>query len=218
MTAVRMSVASAMSGVASVGKAEPERALHDTGEQHHHGDPRDERRASAIRIRACRRAVLSEARSLPRQGDSTTIRRAQGRAAWRYRKIHIFRRQSRVADARDRDAATYIDGGRAVPAGHGWEWIATGWAHLQAPGRACGSCSRSCSGMIVIAISLDPVLGSLACRSSCRSSSAVSCSACRKIERGEDIELADLFSGFQRSGGPLVLVGLIGLGLYDRAS
>jgi uncharacterized membrane protein len=40
---------------------------------------------------------------------------------------------------------------------------------------------------------------------------------CRKIEKGDDIELADLFSGFKHSGGSLVLVGLIGLGLTIAA-
>jgi hypothetical protein len=36
---------------------------------------------------------------------------------------------------------------------------------------------------------------------------------CRKIGNGEDLELADLFSGFQKNAGGLVLVGLIGMGL-----
>jgi len=119
--------------------------------------------------------------------------------------------QSRVADAVI-EAGDYIDGGRAVPAGHAWDWISTGWRIF-----------RLQSGMwvlltivlalIVIGLSIVPFLGSLAMTLLMPVFIGGLMMACRKIENGDEIELADLFSAFKHNGGPLVLVGLIGLGL-----
>ena len=119
--------------------------------------------------------------------------------------------QSRVADPLS-EAGDYVVGGRAVPSGHAWEWIATGWNTFR---RQAGMwvLLTIVLGMIVIALSVIPLLGSLAVTLLMPVFVGGLMTGCRKIEKGEDIDLADLFAGFQRAGGSLVLVGLIGLGL-----
>ena len=119
--------------------------------------------------------------------------------------------QSRVADPLI-EAGDYVAGGRAVPSGHAWEWIAMGWGTFR---RQAGMwvLLTIVLGMIVIALSVIPLLGSLAVTLLMPVFVGGLMIGCRRIDKGEDIELADLFAGFQRAGGPLVLVGLIGLGL-----
>ena len=119
--------------------------------------------------------------------------------------------QSRVADALI-EAGDYVEGGRAVPFGHAWEWIAMGWGTFR---RQAGMwvLLTIVLGLIVIALSVIPLLGSLAVTLLMPVFVGGLMIGCGRIEKGEDIELAELFAGFQRAGGPLVLVGLIGLGL-----
>ena len=110
----------------------------------------------------------------------------------------------------------YIDGGRAVPSGHGWEWIAAGWATFrQQPGQ--WALLAFVFGVVVIAISLVPFLGSLALPVMMPVLVGGFMLACARIERGEDIGVADLFSAFQRGAGPLLILGLIGFGLAIAA-
>lgn len=118
---------------------------------------------------------------------------------------------SRVADAQVARGG-YIDGGRAVEPGHGWQWIASGWRTFRAqPGTWI--LLVFVFGFIVIALSLIPFIGSLALPLVMPVFVAGLMHACAKIERDESIEFADLFSAFQNAVGPLVLLGAIGLGL-----
>lgn len=118
---------------------------------------------------------------------------------------------ARVEDA-EIVRGNFVDGGRAVPAGHGWEWIAAGWATFrQQPGT--WMLVAFVLGVVVIAISLVPFLGSLAMPVLMPVLVGGLMLACARIERSEDIGVGDLFSGFQRAGGPLVILGLIGFGL-----
>lgn len=106
----------------------------------------------------------------------------------------------------------YIDGGRAVSSGHGWAWIAAGWRMFrQQPG--IWILLVLVLGFIVIAVSVIPFIGSLALPLLMPVFVGGLMRACEKIERDEAIEFADLFAGFQRGAGPLVVLGLLGLGL-----
>jgi uncharacterized membrane protein len=119
--------------------------------------------------------------------------------------------QARVADAVI-EAGDYIDGGRRVPVSHAWNWISLGWAIFR---RQSGMwvLLTIVLGFIVIGLAVIPVLGSLAMTLLMPIFVGGLMRACRKIENADEIELADLFSAFKNHGGPLVLVGLIGLGL-----
>lgn len=122
--------------------------------------------------------------------------------------------QSRVADAVIA-AGGYIDGGRAVPAAHAWDWITTGWQIFR---RQSGSwvLLTIVLGLITVVLGVIPIV-SLSVSLLMPIFIGGLMLGCRKIEKGDDIELADLFSGFKHSGGALVLVGLIGLGLTIAA-
>ena len=110
----------------------------------------------------------------------------------------------------------YIDGGRAVAPGRGWEWIASGWATFKhQPGQWI--LITFVLGLVVIGISLVPFLGSLAMPVLMPAFVGGLMLACARIERGEDIGIADLFSAFQKGAGPLLILGLIGFGLAIAA-
>lgn len=116
---------------------------------------------------------------------------------------------SRVDDiAATFDAARLIPDGRKVSAGHGWEWLATGW-HLfkRNPG------TWILIGLIFLGIlmlsSWIPIVGFLA-------SSIVSpvllggvMLGCASLERGGSIEVSHLFAGFREKTTPLVMVGVL---------
>ena len=110
----------------------------------------------------------------------------------------------------------YIDGGRAVPPGRGSQWIVAGWAAFRRhPGTWI--LITFVLGVVVIVISLIPLVGSLVLPVFMPAFIAGLMVACDKSERGEGIELADLFSAFQRGATPLLLLGLIGFGLTIAA-
>jgi hypothetical protein len=111
----------------------------------------------------------------------------------------------------------YVDGGRVVPAGHGWEWIVSGWATFR---RQSGTWMLLAFvlGIVVIAISLVPLLGSLAMPVVMPVLVGGLMLACARLERGEDIGVADLFAAFSRGAGPLLVLGLIGFGLTIAAA
>jgi len=112
---------------------------------------------------------------------------------------------SRVADA-SIPAGPYLEAGRVVPASHGYEWIAEGWRLFR---RQAGIwvLLTLVFVLIFIAASLVPFaifllmpvfVGGMML-------------GCRKLANGDELELADLFAGFQRNAGQLVLVGLIAI-------
>ena len=123
---------------------------------------------------------------------------------------------SRVEDA-EIVRGDFIDAGRAVPAGHGWDWVAAGWRTFrQQPGTWV--LIALVLGILFIAVSLVPLLGTFAPSILMPIFVAGLMLACARVERGEDIGVADLFAGFQKNGGPLALLGLIGLGLFVAAA
>lgn len=106
----------------------------------------------------------------------------------------------------------YIDGGRAVAPGQGWRWIVSGWdTFRRQPGTWI--VITFVLGILVIAISLIPLVGSLGLPLLMPAFIAGLMMACERSERGETIALADLFTAFQRGAARLVVLGLIGFGL-----
>jgi hypothetical protein len=118
---------------------------------------------------------------------------------------------SRVADAAVANGY-YIEGGRAVPVGHSWAWIAAGWKIFR---RQIGVwiLLAIVFALILVSLALVPVLGQVAATLLMPVFVAGMIVGCRKVESGEDLELADLFAGFRRNTGALVMVGLLGLAL-----
>src|SRR5688572_1524783 len=105
----------------------------------------------------------------------------------------------------------YIDGGRAVPASRGWTWIADGWdLFRRQPGTWV--LIALVFGVMFFSVSILPFV-SIAAPILMPIFIGGMVLACERLERGEDIGIADLFSGFQAAGGELAIVGLIGLGL-----
>ena len=100
--------------------------------------------------------------------------------------------------------------GRAVDAGHGWEWIAAGFALFKKqPGMwililiilfAC-----------LIVISMLPVIGSLANMLLMQVFMGGVMLGCRALDDGEPLEVGCLFAGFQKNTGDLVILGVLAL-------
>jgi hypothetical protein len=122
---------------------------------------------------------------------------------------------SRVEDA-EVVRGDFIDGGRSVPARHGWDWIAAGWRIFR---RQPGTwiVMSLVFGLVLIAMSLVPLLGAVATVVVLPVFVAGFMHACSKIERAEDIALGDLFAAFQKGAGPLFVLGLIEFGLFIAA-
>ena len=116
---------------------------------------------------------------------------------------------SRVDDVADTSASIrFIPGGRSVPAGNGWQWIATGWDLFKRnPGAwilitiifvaILGLCSWvPFIGFVAVYVLTPVLLGGVML-------------GCATLERGGTIEVSHLFAGFREKTSPLVLVGLL---------
>lgn len=110
----------------------------------------------------------------------------------------------------------YIEGGRPVQADHAWQWIGEGWRYFR---RQAGLwvILTLIFGAFLLALKFVPVIGPLATILLVPVLAAGLISGCQAIERGGELELAHLFSGFRHNTGQLVLVGLIGFGLTFAA-
>ena len=97
---------------------------------------------------------------------------------------------------------------RSTPAGAGVDWIGQGWRLFT---RAPLMWVVSILVMFVIAIvtSIIPIIGPLAFQLVQPVFGAGYMVACRTLETGGDFELEQLFAGFRRNFGNLVVVGLI---------
>jgi hypothetical protein len=123
---------------------------------------------------------------------------------------------SRVEDTAVIAGDGYVDGGRPVAAGRGLDWIKAGWGTVK---RQMGMWVLLILvlGLMVLVMAVIPIIGSLALSLTMPAFVGGLMLACDRLERGEKIGVGDLFSGFQRSAGPLVLLGAIGLGLSIAA-
>lgn len=116
-----------------------------------------------------------------------------------------------VADAVAAAQGDFVPGGRALPAGRGWAWIAEGWnLFKRQPGTWIGL--AVVLALIFIALALIPVLGSLAAVVLAPVFAAGLVIGSRAIDEGGNLEIAHLFAGFRERFGTLASVGLLYLG------
>ena len=117
---------------------------------------------------------------------------------------------SRVADEPDVVPVdgTFIEGGRRVDAGRGWEWIREGYRFFR---RHAGVWVLLTVILfaLVVGIQLVPLIGQLAMTLLLPVFIGGLMAGCQAIERGGEVELAHLFAGFRRNTGQLMLVGAI---------
>lgn len=118
--------------------------------------------------------------------------------------------ESRGADVVVAAEGDFIASGRAVDAGRGWEWIASGFALFKKqPGMwillfiVFAVCS--------ILISVVPLLGGIANMLLYPVFGAGFMLGCRALENGEELEIGHLFAGFKKNTSNLIIVGLLSL-------
>ncbi len=100
--------------------------------------------------------------------------------------------------------------GRTVAAGRGWDWIVEAFALFRKqPGMWI--LIMVIAGILFIAISAIPVLGSLASTLLFPIFGAGLMLGCRVQDQGGALELAHLFAGFKHRTGDLVMVGVVNL-------
>ncbi len=110
--------------------------------------------------------------------------------------------------AQEADEAAFIPGGRGVPAGRGWSWIAEGWG-LFKESPVIWIVNFVLFMLIVIGIQLVPVLGGIAGMLLAPVLGAGLMIGARAVHQGEGLEVGHLFAGFRERTGPLVVVGVI---------
>ena len=107
--------------------------------------------------------------------------------------------------------ATYVGGGRAVDAGRGWDWIASGWELFK---KQAGMWIALVLVALVIffVLALIPVVGSLATFVLQPVFAAGVLLGSREVDEGRELEISHLFAGFKQKFAQLLTVGAIYLG------
>jgi hypothetical protein len=106
----------------------------------------------------------------------------------------------------------FLGEGRGVPAGNGWRWIADAWTFT-------GTQRGMFIGvfllyfLLIIAFNLVPFLGPIASTLLMPVITGGLMLGFDAVRRGEPLEVAHLFAGFQRHAGKLVALGAISFGI-----
>ncbi len=117
-----------------------------------------------------------------------------------------------VADQAGAVPTGFTPGGRARPAGNGWNWIAEGWrAFMKAPGTWIAI--AVVLFVIFLALAFIPILGGLTLSVLAPVFAGGLMLGCRALDEGKELEFRHLFAGFQTQFGNLAAVGAIYLGL-----
>jgi hypothetical protein len=105
---------------------------------------------------------------------------------------------------------TFVEHGKVVPMGHGWDWIAAAWSIFA---RAAGLWIGMVLTLVVITIVLMivPFIGPLALSVLWPVFVAGLMMASRTIDQGGEPQFVQLFGGFKHRFGPLVVLGVISL-------
>ncbi|MCC6609735.1 MAG: DUF2189 domain-containing protein [Burkholderiales bacterium] len=104
----------------------------------------------------------------------------------------------------------FVPEGRALPAGNGWNWIASGWdVFRQNPG--VWILIAVIFFVLAVVVQFIPVLGPLAMSLLGPVLAGGLMIGCRALEQGDTLEIGHLFAGFRENTGKLVLVGVFGL-------
>lgn len=98
--------------------------------------------------------------------------------------------------------------GRGASAGAGWDWVVEGWK-LFARAPLMWIIAIVVLVVVAMAVSLIPILGSLAFQLLQPVFSAGFMVGCRALEKNDDFEIEHLVAGFTRRFVPLLVVGLI---------
>lgn len=106
----------------------------------------------------------------------------------------------------------FIPDGRGVPAGNGWRWIADAWRFM-GPQRWTFIGVVLLFWILILAASFVPVLGGIAVTLFSPVISGGIILGCDAVRRGEQLEVAYMFAGFQRHFGKLLALGAISFGL-----
>jgi hypothetical protein len=102
----------------------------------------------------------------------------------------------------------FIEGGRSVPSGHGWQWIADGFdLFKRAP--LVWILNLVILLVIIVVLAFIPLLGGLAINLLFPVFFGGLMLGCHALMNGEPLEVAHLFAGFREKAGPLVLLGLL---------
>src|SRR3954467_8021996 len=113
-----------------------------------------------------------------------------------------------VADAATAPQGNFVPGGRVVPAGHGWDWIVSGWnLFKKQPGMWIGLVLVAM--LIFFVMAIIPFVGSLALMVLGPVFAAGVMLGCKALEDGGQLEIGHLFAGFKDKFGTLAAVGAI---------
>ena len=105
-------------------------------------------------------------------------------------------------------APAFNGNSRVVAAGNAFEWLKQGWSMFVAnPGLWIASTVVLI--VLVLALNIVPLIGTLAAYLLTPLFSAGLLAVCEKAARGEAPDINDLFSGFKRNTGSLVMVGVL---------
>jgi uncharacterized membrane protein len=116
-----------------------------------------------------------------------------------------------VADlATAADDGQLIEGGRMVPAGHGWQWIVDGFNVFKLnPG--IWILNLIILVAITFALAFIPFIGQLALNLLFPVFMGGLMLGCQALAHNEPLEVAHLFAGFREKAGPLILVAVFNL-------
>ena len=116
--------------------------------------------------------------------------------------------RSRVADVPAAGEGNFDAQGQAVPAGHGWTWIAEGWALFR---RQPGTWILLLIVFVIISflIALIPILGSIASNLLWPVFAGGLILGCRELDHGGELAVGHLFAGFRDHFGKLVVIGIL---------
>ena len=118
--------------------------------------------------------------------------------------------QSGAGSAASSAAGDFIAGGRAVDAGRGWEWIASGFALFK---KQPGNWILLLIVLLVcsILISAVPIIGALASMLLLQVFLGGVMLGCRALDGGGSLEVGHAFAGFKQNTSNLVVLGLLAL-------
>jgi len=122
--------------------------------------------------------------------------------------------KSYVEDARTSfPDGEFIPGGRGVPPGNGWRWVADAWTFT---GLQRGTFIGVFLLWVLIAIlmGLIPILGSILSALLMPVITAGFILGCDAVRRGEQLEVGHLFAGFKHHAGKLIALGAVYLAFF----
>lgn len=106
------------------------------------------------------------------------------------------------------DDSTFIPGGRGVPPGRGWSWVAEGWA-LFKESPLVWIVIFILFMFILLAVQFMPLLGGIAGILLAPILGAGLMIGARAVHQGEGLEVGHLFAGFRERTSTLAIVGLL---------